>query len=319
MTQIINNYFTVREGVMAVERVVNQMRCIWRETPSADVGIDGQIEYVDLNGNCTGHVVAVQVKSGASYVKKVAGGISFTPTDRHASYWERFPLPVLVVIHDPATGNSYWADVRRHLRSDQSKTRTIVIPEEQVLNIDNRDLLFESCGAFGMPPMAELDIVKALLEQKNGNAAFNLSFFDIFSNGLTDIGRKLFFSLDFCMDIAEAKLAKENSPFGVGMGYQEHLFIDNYIDFITAQSLVVIDYCDYLIDRDERQMSPTMLMPLTARGRAVRDLLRNLGQGAPSRSLTENPVEMQKMPPYYLRLEANLALAEILEGRLANA
>lgn len=129
----------------------------------------------------------------------------------------------------------------------------------------------------------------------------------------------MFFSLEFCIDIAEAKLAKANSLFGVGMGYQERLFIDNYIDFITAQSLVVIDYCDYLIDRDERQMSPTMLMPLTARGRAVRDLLRNLGQGAPSRSLTENPVEMQKMPPYYLRLEANLALAEILEGRLANA
>lgn len=33
----------------------------------------------------------------------------------------------------------------------------------------------------------------------------------------------------------------------------------------------------------------------------------------PSRSLTENPVEMQKMPPYYVRLEANLTLAEILE------
>ena len=177
MTQIINNYFTEREGVMAVERAVNQMRCIWRETPNADVGIDGQIEYVDLNGNCTGHVVAVQVKSGASYVKKVAGGISFTPTDRHASYWERFPLPVLVVIHDPATGNSYWADVRRHLRSDQSKTRTIVIPEEQVLNVDNRGSLFESFGALGMPPMTELNIVKALLEQKNRYAAFDFFFF----------------------------------------------------------------------------------------------------------------------------------------------
>ncbi|MFM1701229.1 DUF4365 domain-containing protein [Aeromonas salmonicida] len=319
MTLIINNYFTEREGVMVVERVVNQMRCIWRETPSADVGIDGQIEYVDLNGNCTGHVVAVQVKSGASYIKKVEGGISFTPTERHASYWERFPLPVLVVIHDPATGNSYWADVRRHLRSDQNKNKTIVIPEGQVLNFANRDLLFESCGAFGIPPMTELEVVKNLIEQKNKNAIFHLSYFDIFSNGLTDIGRKLFFSLDFCMDIAEAKLAKANSPLGVGMGYQEHLFIDKYIDFITAQSLVVIDYCDYLIDRDERQMSPTMLMPLTARGRAVRDLLRKLGQSAPSCSLTENPVEMQKMPPYYLRLEANLALAEILEERLTHA
>jgi len=319
VTQIINNYFTEREGVMAVERAVNQMRCIWRETANADVGIDGQIEYVDNNGGCTGHVVAVQVKSGNSYLKRVAGGISFSPSERHASYWERFPLPVIVVIHDPFSGNSYWGDIRRHLRSDQNKTKIIIVPEEQKLDIGNRDALFESCGALGIPPLTELEVVKALIQQKSNNAAFDISFFDIFSNGLTDIGRKLFFSLDFCVDIAEIRLAAKKSPLGVSMGYQEHVFMDSYINFITAQSLVVIDYCDYLIDRDERQMSPTMLMPLTARGRCVRDLLRSLGQGAPSRSLTENPVEMQKMPPYYLRLEANLALGEILEQKLANA
>ena len=37
------NYFTERQGVLEVEKIVNEMFCIWRETPSKDVGIDGQI------------------------------------------------------------------------------------------------------------------------------------------------------------------------------------------------------------------------------------------------------------------------------------
>lgn len=65
------NYFTEREGVIAVERIVNELRCIWRETINKDVGIDGQIEHVDERGNATGHLVAVQVKSGTSYADNV--------------------------------------------------------------------------------------------------------------------------------------------------------------------------------------------------------------------------------------------------------
>lgn len=205
MTQVIKNYFTEREGILAVEKSVNQLRCIWRETPNADVGIDGQIEYVDTDGNCTGHVVAVQVKSGASYIKRVTNGISFTPSERHAQYWEHFPLPVLIIIHDPDSGATYWGDVRKHLRSDQKKYKTITIPETQKLTIENRNALFESCGALGFLLLSEAEVAKILAQTEHPDAGFNLSFFDIFSNGLTDIGRKLFFSLDFCLDVAEAK------------------------------------------------------------------------------------------------------------------
>jgi hypothetical protein len=318
LTQVTQNYFTEREGVMAVERAVNDMKCIWRETQNADVGIDGQIEYVDTEGNCTGHVVAVQVKSGNSYIKRGEYGISFTPSERHARYWEKFPIPVLVVLHDPVSSQSYWIDLRRHLRSDQSKKRTVVIPEEQTLCMGCRDKVFESCGAFGVPVLPELEVLKTMIQQRNNSASFDISFFEIFSNGLTDIGRKLFFSLDFCLDIAEYKLAKRQSPFGLGMGNQDYSFLGRYIDFITAQSLVVIDYSDYLIDRDERWMLPSMLMPLTARGRAVRDLARRLGEGASEYALTENFVEMQKIPTYYHRVAANIELAAILEQHFEN-
>jgi hypothetical protein len=45
--------FTERAGVNAVASIVNDARCIWRETPLRDVGIDGQVEYVTPSGGAT--------------------------------------------------------------------------------------------------------------------------------------------------------------------------------------------------------------------------------------------------------------------------
>ncbi len=63
-----------RIGVNQVALTVSELGQIWRETPMADVGIDGQIEYVDGQGNATGCLVAAQVKSGPSYLIEAAGG-----------------------------------------------------------------------------------------------------------------------------------------------------------------------------------------------------------------------------------------------------
>jgi hypothetical protein len=57
-----------RLGVNAVAEAVARLGLIWRETTSADVGVDGQIEYVAPDGAATGRMVAVQVKSGPSFL-----------------------------------------------------------------------------------------------------------------------------------------------------------------------------------------------------------------------------------------------------------
>lgn len=61
---------TERAGVNAVASMVNDARCIWRETPLRDVGIDGQVEYVTPSGAATGRLVLLQVKSGATYFRR---------------------------------------------------------------------------------------------------------------------------------------------------------------------------------------------------------------------------------------------------------
>lgn len=67
-------YMQERRGINAVAVAAARMGQIWRETATADVGIDGQLEFVDengfaKNGFATGKTVAVQVKPGPSFFK----------------------------------------------------------------------------------------------------------------------------------------------------------------------------------------------------------------------------------------------------------
>lgn len=315
LPKVDQNYFTERQGVIAVERLVNQMRCVWRETPNKDVGIDGQIEYVSSAGDATGHLVAVQVKAGQSYLPVGGQPIQFNPDKKHRHYWENFPLPVIIIIYDPENDVAYWQDARRVLRSDQ-RDGPINIPKDQVLDDSQRDRLFESCGAFGLPIMTEREVLAKLVTTVTGNASFPLTFFDIFSNGLTDIGRKLFFSMGLCVDIAEFKLWQTNSQIGWSIGGSEYSFIHDYVTFLVSQSLIVFDYSDYLIDFYDRQMVSTFIAPLTSRGRGVRDLARTLaGKGNPY-ELTECTIAMLSGSSAISRLNANQAVAARLQDVL---
>ena len=60
------------------------------------------------------------------------------------------------------------------------------------------------------------------------------------------------------------------------------MFLDSYVRFLVEASIALIDYSDVLIDLRDRDMFPTLLVPLTSRGRAVRDLCREIGSvGSP--------------------------------------
>ena len=48
-----NNDFQERAGILRVANTLNAMRCLFRETPNQDVGIDGQVEFVDDESLCT--------------------------------------------------------------------------------------------------------------------------------------------------------------------------------------------------------------------------------------------------------------------------
>lgn len=77
------NYFQEQAGVLAVQAAALALRCVWRATPNADLGIDGQLELIAESGETTGKIVAVQIKSGKSYLDSTDGpNIIYYPGDK---------------------------------------------------------------------------------------------------------------------------------------------------------------------------------------------------------------------------------------------
>ena len=58
------SYAQERLGINALQNYAANTSQIWRETSTGDVGIDGNLEFVNPDGFATGKVIAVQVKSG---------------------------------------------------------------------------------------------------------------------------------------------------------------------------------------------------------------------------------------------------------------
>lgn len=103
-----STYIAERIGVNAVATAISLLGLIWRETSTGDVGVDGQIEYVDTVGRATGRLLSVQVKSGMSYfAHENNGNWLFYPEDRHRTCWEQHPLPVILILYNPTSGQSY--------------------------------------------------------------------------------------------------------------------------------------------------------------------------------------------------------------------
>ncbi|WP_291982539.1 DUF4365 domain-containing protein [Candidatus Accumulibacter sp. ACC005] len=269
-------YVQERLGIAAVQTYAARRQQIWRETGTGDVGVDGNLEFVNPEGFATSRIVAVQVKSGPSYFANPSDrGWKFYPEAKHRSYWESFPLPVLLVLHDPNSNISYWADVRQVLRSPGSAEKAFIeVSAHNILENTEAVALFETAGAQDQPFIEDLDGVLAkLLTTRSKEASFPLSHFDLFTHGLTNICRSICYGMDIVCNAVEYNLHAAGAPYGMGMGDTEHRFAFDFVKFMLAQGLAQIDYADCLIDWVDRQMQPHFVAPLTSRGRALVSLI----------------------------------------------
>ena len=321
------NYPQERVGVAAVHFFAAASGQIWRETPTGDVGIDGQLEHVDSKGAVTGRTVAVQIKCGPSYfANPTAHGWKFYPDPKHRLYWERYPLPVLLMLHDPTGQQSYWVDVRKILRTPGTENSAyLVVPKENVLQLSTPDQLFMHAGAQPDEFIETLDAVIDALVQHSHEGSMPVSYFDLFTQGLTNICRSLYFSMDLVLKAAESNLEAADSEFGVGVGGPEHDFVFDYIRFLVAQNLADIDFTDCLIDWQDRQLTPKFIAPLTVRGRALVKAIHSrekafvdkgeLPSGAGLSVAQEGFVEMVEMS-YFRRRPRIRQFQQVLRSKL---
>ncbi|MBX3375977.1 MAG: DUF4365 and DUF1817 domain-containing protein [Phycisphaeraceae bacterium] len=74
-----------------------------------DFGIDGQMEVITEEGLVTGQILATQIKHGESYLRETnRWGYVYRGETKHFNYLSNYPVPVLIIICDPATKTAYW-------------------------------------------------------------------------------------------------------------------------------------------------------------------------------------------------------------------
>jgi hypothetical protein len=267
-----------RLGVNAVAQFAAAHGLIWRENSVKDIGIDGQLEYVSGSGLATGRIVALQIKSGPSFFTQDDGeSWRFYPEEKHRLYWERFPVPVILVLHKPDSEETFWLDVRQLYRSrNQDKDVGVSVPKAQEFKVTSRTKLFDNAGLIGEEFAESLDeVLKLLVTSRSKNASFPLSFFQLFVNGLTNIVRSLYFGMDLVSNQVELNLIRTQSEFGMGIGSEEYDFLFRYIEFLVSQDLANVDFGDCLVDWSDRGLVPRFIAPLSSRGRA---LVRLIGE-----------------------------------------
>lgn len=133
-----------RRGINAFENfVLNKLKWIFREQPITDIGIDAYIEQV-INGDSTGKLIAVQVKTGIGNVSiNKDANFDYYMSIVHYNYWLSYPIPVIIVLYNPDDEKLYWNSIfKRNISKTKNNNNKITIDKKSVC-LDNTLADFE--------------------------------------------------------------------------------------------------------------------------------------------------------------------------------
>ena len=133
-------------GLYNVGKVItDELGWIFRPQENRDYGIDALVEVVE-NNQTRGELLALQIKSGQSWLKEQTkeGYIHRNDTD-HLDYWSKYPIPVLIIIHDPSDNSIYWQIITKNTIYKQPKGWKILLPFTNRLDKENTEKLHSFC------------------------------------------------------------------------------------------------------------------------------------------------------------------------------
>lgn len=99
---------TERIGVYHCAKIAEENNWMFREQPIDDIGIDAHMEFIESTGKP--HLIAMQIKSGASFFEEIKDGFCvFRGIDeRQYNYWSMNSLPCIVVLYNPVDEICIW-------------------------------------------------------------------------------------------------------------------------------------------------------------------------------------------------------------------
>jgi hypothetical protein len=113
-------------GVIFVQKIVNDHGSIFRPVhQETDLGVDGFIELVKAEESSC-RLVAVQIKSGDSYLSATGDEFTIAVDGPHLDYWLNFMVPVIIVAYSPSKDVAAWASVRDYVERERYHDRQTV-------------------------------------------------------------------------------------------------------------------------------------------------------------------------------------------------
>lgn len=132
---------TERQGISLVTFRGEAAGFAVREQTSSDYGIDAIAELID-DETATGQLVAIQIKSGSSYLDEAKEDcFIYRPDAQHVQYWLGHTLPVIVCLCDPEKEVVYWERVAKDTVESTGKGYKLTVPQRQRLEKATREAL----------------------------------------------------------------------------------------------------------------------------------------------------------------------------------
>ncbi len=114
-----------------------------REQTGNDYGIDAIAELID-DETVTGQLLAIQIKSGSSYLGETKDGCYiYRPDAQHVDYWLGHTLPVIVCLCDPESEIVYWERVAKDTIESTGKGYKLAVPQARQLGKEMREALMD--------------------------------------------------------------------------------------------------------------------------------------------------------------------------------
>lgn len=138
-------------------KVHKELRWVFRETSSSDIGVDGEIEtrYDDTTSH--GRILSVQIKCGPSYLRERSGdSFIFRASHPELRYWLAHTTPVLIVLCDPETEQCWWAAVDLQNITLHEHGWSMAVPYANCLDVANREKLERLAARFQKKDLVDL-------------------------------------------------------------------------------------------------------------------------------------------------------------------
>jgi len=248
------------KGLAKIHTTCAEMHAIWRPTPCHDLGVDGQVEFLEP-GTCTstGLLLGIQSKSGASYFKREAEkSVLFTPEPKHIRYWKRFKLPVILVLHDPTRELTLYGNVKPQLVS----SNTIEINKKDNFCAAARETLIWIAGheESQLPPAVALDKFKNItLQISPGKVITGIEFLLASTNRHAG-----YFELRMCRIMALLEIVAEGLGFGVASEHYDYIQRNVYQCHALSISEMGLEEFDHIWYMEK--LVPDITVPLTPTG-----------------------------------------------------